>query len=260
MTYYIIVLGTAGSGKTLLTSALQHWLTSYGFDAAAVNLDPAAEWLPYRPDLDVRDYVDAREVMEKYKLGPNGTLLASIDLVAADIEEIVEELHGIRANYVIVDTPGQLEIFAFREAGPLIVGALTHGYKSASLFLIDSLFLEQPGNLVSALLLAASINVRLGLPQINVVSKADLAPPGSLEKLDRYLEDPDSLVQEIYSSRARILWGYEDLRVVIPRLMASNMIPVSSTTMQGIDNLYAELQRILAGGEDYLTEEPSPIL
>ncbi len=260
MTYYIVVLGTAGSGKTLLTSALQYWLASQGFDVAVINMDPAAEWLPYRPDIDVRDYVDAREVMEKYRLGPNGTLLVSVDLVAANIDDIVEEAVGIKANYVVVDTPGQLEVFAFREAGPIIVNALTRDYKSASLFLIDSHFLSQPANLVSALLLAASINVRLGLPQVNVVSKIDIAPPGTLDRLEKYMEEPLSLVHDAYGSGASLLWGYEDLEAIIPRLLRANMIPVSSKTLEGIDNLYAELQRVLAGGEDYFTEEPSPIL
>jgi len=44
------------------------------------------------------------------------------------------------------------------------------------------------------------------------------------------------------------------------RLTAYELIPVSSITREGFDNLYAIIQRIVAGGEDYYTEEPSPIL
>lgn len=42
--------------------------------------------------------------------------------------------------------------------------------------------------------------------------------------------------------------------------LSSNLIPVSSEEGKGFDELYAEIQRVIAGGEDYLTEEPNPKL
>ncbi len=261
MTYYIIVLGVAGSGKTTLTGSLQGWLEDYGFDVATVNLDPAAEYLPYKPDVDVRDYVDARKVMEAYRLGPNGTLIVSTDLIATRLDEIIDEINSLRSNYIIIDTPGQLEVFAFRESGPLILNAIIGDSKCVSLFLIDAYFSRSPSNLLSTLLLSTSIQLRLAKPQVNVLSKIDLLPSEEVDKLLDLVEDPDSFIQMLISDRGtRLLWDYSDLEAIVPRILSSSLVPVSAVSREGFENLYAMIQRVVAGGEDYYTEEPSPIL
>ncbi|MEM4224043.1 MAG: ATP/GTP-binding protein, partial [Metallosphaera sp.] len=72
--YYVFFTGTAGSGKTTMVKEFQEYLLDQEMDVAVVNMDPAVERLPYTPDFDVRDYVDAVEVMERYGLGPNSSL------------------------------------------------------------------------------------------------------------------------------------------------------------------------------------------
>lgn len=261
MPYFIVVLGTAGSGKTTLTATLSDYLSHLGFDAAIVNLDPAAENLQYEPDVDVRDYVNAREVMEKYGLGPNGSLIVSADLIAARLSEISEEVSSLKANYIVIDTPGQLELFAFREAGPLIIKSLISDQKAASLFLIDSILAEDPSSLLSSLLLASSINLRIKLSQINVLNKVDLIEDSDVERIVGYMENTDDFIESLCSrGEAAVLWDRADLEALIPRLTVYELIPVSATNWIGIDELYAAIQRVIAGGEDYLTEEPSPIL
>ncbi len=262
MPYFIVVLGTAGSGKTTLTATISDYLSHLGLDTAIVNLDPAAENLQYGPDVDVRDYVNAREVMEKYSLGPNGSLIVSADLVAAKLSEISEEVGSLKANYIVIDTPGQLELFAFREVGPLIIRSLIGDQKAASLFLIDSVLAEDPFSLLSSLLLASSINLRIKLPQINVLNKVDLIEDSDVERIMGYMENTDDFIESLCSGggEAAILWDRADLEALIPRLTVYELIPVSATNWMGVDELYAAIQRVVAGGEDYLTEEPSPIL
>ena len=81
-TYIVFIVGTAGSGKSRLTEAFGNWLKMSKQDVATVNLDPGVDSLPYSPDIDVRDYVNISELMEKYQLGPNGALIMAADLVA----------------------------------------------------------------------------------------------------------------------------------------------------------------------------------
>ena len=73
--YTIFVTGTAGSGKSLLTSNLLEWYNSNDFTPISINLDPGVTNLPYNPDVDVRDFIDIYSIMENYNLGPNGSLI-----------------------------------------------------------------------------------------------------------------------------------------------------------------------------------------
>ena len=73
--YFVFFVGTAGSGKTTLVKTFNDYLRDQQMDSTIINLDPAVESLPYTPAVDVRDYVDAYEVMEKFGLGPNLSLI-----------------------------------------------------------------------------------------------------------------------------------------------------------------------------------------
>src|SRR3989304_9851839 len=107
------IIGTAGSGKSLFTAAFAEWLKMSKQDVAVVNLDPGALKLPYQPDVDVRNYVDVGDLMEKYSLGPNGALIMAADLIADETESLSEEIEDLSPDIAIVDTPGQMELFAF---------------------------------------------------------------------------------------------------------------------------------------------------
>ena len=104
------VIGTAGSGKSLFTAAFSEWLKMSKQDVAVVNLDPGALKLPYSPDVDVRNYVDVGDIMEKYGLGPNGALIMAADLIADEIENLTRDIEEAHADIVLVDTPGQMEL------------------------------------------------------------------------------------------------------------------------------------------------------
>jgi len=282
--YYIFFTGTAGSGKTTLVKEFQDYLLDQELDTAVINLDPAVEKLPYTPDFDVRDYVDAFEVMEKYGLGPNSSLIASIDLLMTKAVEIKNEVSEIEANYVLIDTPGQVELFAYRDTGRLISSLIVGDNKAANVFLMDSFLAREARTYVSLLLLSSAIRFRMNLPQVNVLSKIDLLTPKELEEIkswsngeeliDRLGEVNDysfelvkTLIIKSWSNGEELIdrlgevddYSFELVKTLIESL-DSAPVPVSSTNDEGFDELYAELQRIFAGGEDYLTEENSPRL
>ncbi len=109
--YFVYLLGTAGSGKSALTKALGEWIEDHEMSACLVNLDPAVKVLPYTPHVDVREYVNYEELL-KEGLGPNGALVKSVDLMVSKAKYIRHEIEECLPNYVIVDTPGQIELFA----------------------------------------------------------------------------------------------------------------------------------------------------
>ena len=64
------LVGCAGTGKSTLTGMYRDWLNDQpDIDAIAVNFDPGAIQIPYKADVDIRDYIRIEDVIEKYKLG-----------------------------------------------------------------------------------------------------------------------------------------------------------------------------------------------
>ena len=137
--FLVFILGTAGSGKSLLTSMLSNWLKVAKQDVATVNLDPGVMTLPYNPDFDIRDYINITKLMEEYRLGPNGALVVAADLIAEQVDTLGSAIEDMNADLVLVDTPGQIELFAFRASGPFIAKELTTELK-AIVYLFDSVF------------------------------------------------------------------------------------------------------------------------
>jgi GTPase SAR1 family protein len=261
--YFIYILGPAGSGKSYLTNALKDWLDQKGLDTITINLDPAVSWLPYTPDIDIRDYITVEEVMRRYNLGPNGALIAAIDLSIEYIEKLIEEVEEYKPNYVIVDTPGQMEVFAFRASGPMIMNSLKRSNKAVSLFLVESIQVVKPSIFLSILILSMGALFAHRLPQILVVTKSDLMSKQSLVKIQHWIEEPLSILEEVRRENSMMIHLYLDimssLEDLIPKFV-QDVVLTSSVTGEGIDDLYAVIQRILAGGEDFYTEEYSEVL
>ncbi len=254
--YYVIVMGPAGSGKSTLTQALSDWIEDHEMSVAKVNFDPAADFTPYDPDVDVRNYVSVKDVMNKYGLGPNGALIAATDMLVNYISDIKNEVESLGNNYVVVDMPGQLEVVAFRRVGPLLINYLTEGRKAVTLFLIDSYLTLSPISTISMLLLSISSMLRMGKPQIIVLTKTDLLSSEQELKAIKMF-DEEYTCDELLNSKDIIDVELAMRLCEVVRESIFEVIPTSAISGRGLDEVYAAIQRVLGYGEDYLTEEPS---
>jgi GTPase SAR1 family protein len=246
----IFITGTAGSGKSFLTSRLLQWYLDRDSYAISLNLDPGSAGLPYEPDIDIRDYIDINSLMNSYQLGLNGALVMASDMIATRVEEIQDEVSRFNPDYVLVDTPGQIELFAFREGGPYFVSHFQSDNK-ATLFIFDGILVSSPINYVSISLLASSIKLRLKTSQISVLTKRDLI----IEKLQDIIKWSvsraflESALDDERDSEYSFL--SKDLARSLDRGgFMEGMIAVSNLTMNGMVNLSAALSRILNQGEE----------
>ena len=246
----IFIIGTAGSGKSLLSANLFDYYTKNGNFVGVLNLDPGVENLPYTCDVDVRDYVDLVSIMRQYDLGPNGAMIMASDLIASKIDDLQRDVDNVNPDYLIVDTPGQIELFAYRTSGPFFVQNFTVEQK-AGIFLHDGSLVTTPTNFVSMALLASSIKLRLNLPFINVLTKIDLIEDrmrdilkwssnlGSLEDAIAKQSDGESYTLVMNILRSLNFGGF-----------SQGLIPVSNATGDGMIYLEAALSRILNLGEE----------
>jgi len=250
----IIIVGIAGSGKTELCASLAQWFKSEGQRVAVLNLDPGVLKIPYEPDVDVREYVDSTELMNKYGLGPNGSLLLAMDLIANNIERINEELMKLKPNYLIVDTPGQMEIFAYRTSGLFLADQL-YADSKVILFLFDGVFCKDPKNFVSNALLSASIYFRFSLPIINVLTKIDLLRKAELRKEIIWSKKPQILLEALHKrvEDEEAMFIHKIAEILYDHFEKTHFIPVSSVTLSNFSTLIAAITRILFSGEEKLS-------
>jgi len=216
--------------------------------AITVNLDPGVRIVPYVPDIDIRDYIVLEEVMEEYGLGPNGGMILASDLMVNYLDDLRDEIDEYNPDWVLVDTAGQLELFAFRETGPLIASSLGFGDIQRSVsFLFDSNLVLRPNGFISTLLLAASVQFRFRkISQINVLSKMDLLDDDQIDMIINWSQDFKTLEESTSVRESGLIreLSMNLSEVFIQMGSTAELIPCTIKREDGLDLLFAYLQRV----------------
>jgi GPN-loop GTPase len=150
-----------------------------------INLDPAVLSVPFEPNIDIRDSVNYEEVMKQYNLGPNGGILTSLNLFATKVDQIVNLLEK-RAKpdpekperkpmeNILVDTPGQIEVFVWSASGTILLESLASSFPTIIAYVIDTPRTASTSTFMSNMLYACSILYKTKLPMILVFNKTDV--------------------------------------------------------------------------------------
>lgn len=114
--------------------------------------------------------------MKQYNLGPNGGILTASNLFATRFDQVVALLSARAAagtlGTVLVDTPGQIEIFTWSASGQLISEALATHFRTVVVFVLDTPRCAAPQTFASNMLQAVSILYKLQLPMVLAFNKA----------------------------------------------------------------------------------------
>mgnify|MGYP004636189431 FL=1 len=253
---FVYFVGTAGSGKSTLVKSYRDWLGNNGIDCMTINLDPGVDMLPYDADIDIREWVALDEVMGEYNLGPNGAQIVAADLMAVNIKKITDLLDGVRTEYVLVDTPGQLELFAFRESSNVIVEAFGKE-KSMVVYLSDPMLCKTSNGFVSNMVLSSLVEFRLQLPVINILTKADLMKDEDRDRMISWFENSDSLYDDLLDNDAnpQTVVGMELFKAVENVGIFGQIRAVSAVENTGLEEIYSATQLEFFGGEDIDPED-----
>ena len=177
--------GTIGSGKTTFMQRINSYLHSKREPPYVINLDPAVHSVPFENNIDIRDSLNYKEVMREYNLGPNGGILTSLNIFATKIDQIINILEKRTApkpeapkakpiKNIIVDTPGQIEVFVWSASGSILLDSLASSFPTVIAYIIDTPRTSSTSTFMSNMLYACSILYKTKLPMILVFNKTDV--------------------------------------------------------------------------------------
>ncbi|EGF77509.1 hypothetical protein BATDEDRAFT_20815 [Batrachochytrium dendrobatidis JAM81] len=247
----LITIGMAGTGKTTLLQRINAYLAEKKTPRYAINLDPAVAHVPFGAHIDIRDTVNYKQVMKQYNLGPNGGILTALNLFTTKFDQVLD-LVAKRASsvkYILIDTPGQIEIFTWSASGAIITDTLSSTYPTVILYIIDTPRSTAPATFMSNMLYACSILYKTRLPFVLVFNKIDVVSyefakewMTDFESFQAALEDDASYMGSLIGSMCMVLEEfYSNLRVV----------GVSSVTGEGMEELF---EAVSESAKEYETE------
>ncbi|GIZ40542.1 hypothetical protein CKM354_000387600 [Cercospora kikuchii] len=192
----IVCVGMAGSGKTTFMQRINAHLHAQCQTQKqqqppyVVNLDPAVRSVPFDSNIDIRDSVNYKEVMKQYNLGPNGGILTSLNLFTTKIDQVMAILEKrclppaaasaastlpALPSHIIVDTPGQIEVFVWSASGNILLSSLASSFPTVIAYIIDTpRSTENTSTFMSNMLYAISILYKTKLPMVLVFNKTDV--------------------------------------------------------------------------------------
>lgn len=97
-----------------------------------------------------------------------------MEFLVTNFDWLLKKIKESQSNYFIFDLPGQVELYTHHQSIRNMFEKLNQaGYHLCTVHLIDSHFCSDPHKYISALLLSLNTMLQMGLPHVNVLSKAD---------------------------------------------------------------------------------------
>ncbi|KAK0714696.1 hypothetical protein B0H67DRAFT_219996 [Lasiosphaeris hirsuta] len=214
----VVCVGMAGSGKTTFMQQINAHLHRKKDPPYVINLDPAVLHAPFESNIDIRDSVNYKEVMKQYNLGPNGGILTSLNLFATKIDQVLGLLEKRTTpdpenparkpiNHILVDTPGQIEVFVWSASGTILLESLASSFPTVIAYIIDTPRSSSTSTFMSNMLYACSILYKTKLPMILVFNKADVKDPSFAKE---WMTDYDAFQTALSQDENRNAFGGQE--------------------------------------------------
>ncbi|TKA25693.1 hypothetical protein B0A50_05788 [Salinomyces thailandicus] len=259
----VVTIGMAGSGKTTFMQRINahlHQKQQGGSTSAppyVLNLDPAVRSVPFDSNIDIRDSVNYKEVMKQYNLGPNGGILTSLNLFSTKIDQVLgilekrclpKEDGKAVPSHVLVDTPGQIEVFVWSASGNILLSSLASSFPTVIAYVIDTpRSTENTSTFMSNMLYAISILYKTKLPMILVFNKTDVKDESeavewmrdfeafqtALKKEEEEEREGSGYMNSLLNSMSLVLEEFYN---------ALSVVGVSSMTGEGVDKFFEAVE------------------
>lgn len=267
----IVCVGMAGSGKTTFMQRINSHLHSKKDPPYVINLDPAVHNIPFDSNIDIRDSINYKEVMKQYNLGPNGGILTSLNLFATKIDQVLgllekrtappKEGSGVKPiRNILIDTPGQIEVFVWSASGDILLGSLASSFPTVIAYIIDTPRTASTSTFMSNMLYACSILYKTKLPMILVFNKTDVKDASFAKE---WMEDFETFQAALQNEEEGGAFGgaegeeagfggqgsgymsslLHSMSLVLEEFYKHlKVVPVSSMTGDGVDEFFVAVQ------------------
>ncbi|MHA1378710.1 MAG: ATP/GTP-binding protein [Candidatus Helarchaeota archaeon] len=231
----VIFMGQAGSGKSNLSASFGKWLKENNKSFKLINLDPGVEFIAYSPDFDIRKYFTISDIMKKKKLGPNGAMIHANEKLNEMADEIITKITEFGEDFILIDLPGQLETFIFRQSGTNFIQKIQNVIRTVGIYLIDSEFLNSATDFIISTLIYTACSLQLPIDVIPILHKSDKIKN---QNIVRIVQDFDFLKNRVIAEKKGAI-----IDMVLPILdhlitPFARIIMTSSVTNEGMLDLY----------------------
>ncbi|MCS7135820.1 MAG: ATP/GTP-binding protein [Nitrososphaerota archaeon] len=240
----VVFIGTAGCGKTSLTHVFGKWLENeLDADVSYVNLDPGVHITPYSPSYDVREIITVERLMD-YGLGPNGAMIRAAEIIEEKISEVSRKVRALESDFKLIDTPGQMELFLFRPMGPRFIEEMSKHTPTVSVYIIDPALVSNLSGLAISFLLPVMTRLRLGVPVVSVINKADLLEVYKVEEFSKNLR---ALEEKMFSEERGLIVDLASRFLELIEEFSKNIriVKTSAKTGEGMNDLYTLIHEAL---------------
>jgi len=229
---------------------MAEYLRQLNRKVAIVNLDPGNDCLTSAVSIDIFKLITVDDVMENCGLGPNGALVYCMEYLEKNIDWLFTEIAKFPDHYFLFDFPGQVELYTHHDSVRNILKQLeSFGFRLCCVHLVDSHYCSDAGKFISILLTSLTSMLQVELPQVNILSKIDLAEQyGKLQfGLDFYTEvlDLDYLLDAINADpfMKKFRKFNASLIDVIENYSLVRFFPLSVSNMETMKKVRAEIDK-----------------
>merc|ERR1711991_912843 len=152
-------------------------------------------------------------------------------------------------DYVMLDTPGQIEVFTWSASGTIITDSLAVSFPTCVLYVLDATRTSSPATFMSNMLYACSILYKTRLPFVLAFNKCDVASAeGPLE----WMRDPEALYDALAADSTYMSSPTRSMALVLSEFYENlTAVSCSAVSGQGIGELFTALDGTRAEYRDH---------
>ena len=251
--YGQLVLGSPGSGKTSFCFAMKQIIHSTEDFPFFINLDPGNKISLSDFDINIQELVNSDEIIPELNIGPNGSLLYSIEYFEKNSDWFERKftcfLNNMRCYHFLFDFPGQIELFTHHlSVRNFIKKILSINIKLVGLTLTDSFFFKDKSSRNSLLLVCIIIMLNIELPHIHLLSKSDLFLTRNTKQNSKELSNNKYTKLTTIYHNSPFLWSKKltyDFIILINDFSSLNSLPVSIFYPRSLKMIYKKIKNMI---------------